>query len=117
MLRALLKSKIHRACVTDGNVNYQGSITIPADLLQAVDLWEGEKVLVASITNGARLETYVQVGPAGSGKIVMNGGAARLIQIGDRISIMCFGYSSEPIIAKKIVCDEHNQIVNGEGEN
>ena len=69
MLRTLLKSKIHRATVTDSNAQYEGSITIPTDLMEAADLWEGEKVLVTSITNGQRLETYVITAPAGSGMI------------------------------------------------
>ncbi|MEE9293835.1 MAG: aspartate 1-decarboxylase [Phycisphaerae bacterium] len=112
MLREQLKSKIHRARVTDGNVDYQGSITIPADLMEAVDLWEGEKVLVVSITSGARLETYAQEGPRGSGAFVLNGGTARLIDTGDRITILAFAHAREPVVARKIVCDEDNQIAS-----
>ena len=101
MLRAQLKSKIHRAVVTDAHVDYEGSISIPADLMEASGLWEGEKVLVASITSGNRLETYVQTGTAGGGAVVMNGGAARLIQKGERVAIMAFGLSEERIIPKE----------------
>ena len=95
MLRTQLKSKLHLARITDANVDYEGSISIPEDLMQLVDLWPGEKVLVASRETGARLETYVFPAPAGSGSIVMNGGAARLIHRGDRVTIMAFGRELE----------------------
>ena len=111
MLREQLKSKIHRACVTDGNVNYEGSIGIPADLLEAVDIWEGEKVLVVSVTNGARLETYALALPRGSKQVVMNGAAARLIHVGDRVIIIGFGVASERIVARKIYCNERNEVI------
>ena len=114
MLRLQLKSKIHRAVVTEAHVDYEGSISIPEDLMEAADLWEGERVLVASITSGNRLETYAQRGPAGGGAIVMNGGAARRIQKGERVAIMAFGLAEEPIRAKKLLCDERNQIVRVE---
>lgn len=111
MLRSQLKSKIHRAVVTDAHVDYEGSISIPADLMEAAGLWEGEKVLVASITSGNRLETYVQMGTPGEGAVVMNGGAARCIQKGERVAIMAFGLSETPIRAKKLVCNESNEII------
>jgi len=111
MEREQLKSKIHRAVVTDGDPNYEGSIEIPADLMRAVDLWKGEKVLVVSITSGARLETYVQTGPEGSGQIVMNGGAAHLIGQGERVTIMAFTWSDQPIQATIILCDDQNKII------
>ncbi len=114
MLRSQLKSKIHRAVVTDAHVDYEGSISIPEDLMKTADLWEGEKVLVASITSGNRLETYVQRGPAGEGAVVMNGGAARKIQKGERVAIMAFGLSESPIKAKKLLCNEHNQVIRVE---
>jgi aspartate 1-decarboxylase len=82
VLRHQLKSKIHRARVTDSNIDYEGSISIPTDLMEAVDLWVGEKVLVTSITSGARLETYVIPGKAKSRHIVVNGAAAHLIGTG-----------------------------------
>lgn len=108
-LRVQLKSKLHHARVTDGNVNYIGSITIPGDLMDEVDLWEGEKVMVVDNTNGARLETYALRGSDGSGAIVMNGGSARLMHIGDRITIMSFALSDEKVEARKLVLDEHNR--------
>lgn len=112
MQHLLLKSKIHRAVITGADPNYEGSIEIPADLMRAVDLWEREKVLVASVTSGARLETYVQAGPEGSGQIIMNGGAARLIQKGERVTIMAFTWSDNPIQSKIVVCNERNGIIN-----
>jgi len=112
VLRTLLKSKLHRACVTDANINYEGSITIPTDLMRAADLWDGEKVLVTSITNGARLETYVIPGPEGSGQIVVNGAAAHLINTGHRVTIMAWGQADQPITPKRLLLDEKNAIVN-----
>lgn len=107
----MLKSKIHRAAVTSADPAYEGSIEIPADLMRAADLREREKVLVASITSGARLETYVQKGPEGKGRIIMNGGAAHRIGKGDRITIMAFTWSDQEVAAKIVVCDEQNRIV------
>lgn len=114
MLRSQLKSKIHRARVTDANVAYEGSITIPGDLMDAVDLWEGEKVLVTSATSGERLETYAQRG-APDGRVVMNGGAALRIKAGERITIMAWGLAAEPVTARKVVCDETNAVVRRSG--
>lgn len=114
MQRLLLKSKIHRARITDANVDYEGSITIPEDLMLAADLWEGEKVLVASITNGARLETYIIPGPAGSGNIVINGGAAHLIGKDQIVAIMAWAASASPITSRKLLLDEENRIVRVE---
>jgi aspartate 1-decarboxylase len=111
MTRTLLKSKLHRAVITEANVDYEGSISIPEDLMLAADLWDGEKVLVASITTGARLETYVIPGPAGSGEIVIRGGAAHLIQKGHLTTIMAFGQSVEPIQPKRLLLDAKNRIV------
>ena len=81
-------------------------------MMAAVDLWPGEKVLVASVTSGNRLETYALQGPAGTGNIIMNGGAAHLIKTGERVVIMSFALSDKPIIPKKIVCNEHNEIIS-----
>lgn len=110
MLRLLLKSKIHRATVTEANINYPGSITIDEALMEAVDLWEGEKVLVVDNTNGNRLFTYVMPGKRDSGIICMNGGSARLVQVGDKVTILAFALSEEPIIPKKIVLNDQNQV-------
>jgi aspartate 1-decarboxylase len=111
MQLVLLKSKIHRACVTVADVEYEGSIEIPSDLMEAVGLWEGEKVLVTSASKGGRLETYAQAGKPGTGKIIMNGGAAHVIKAGERITIMAFAISDKPIQPKKIVCNEDNEII------
>ena len=91
MLRNVLKSKLHRATVTDSNIEYEGSISIATDLMRAADLWVNERVLVTSVTNGQRLETYVIEGKEGSGEIVINGAAAHLIGTGQMVTIMAFG--------------------------
>lgn len=111
MLRQLLKSKIHRAMITHGDVNYEGSIEIPIDIMEAAGLWEGEKVLVASITTGNRLQTYVQPGPAGLGHIIINGGAAHRIKVGERVAIMAFCLSETPVEARKLLLSEKNEIL------
>lgn len=113
MFREVLKSKLHRAMITDADVDYIGSIEIPSDLMALADLWAGEKVLVASITSGARLETYVLEGASGTGKILINGGAAHLIKAGERVTIMAFGLSETQVQPKILLLDEQNQIVRG----
>ena len=90
MRRRMMKSKIHRATVTDANLHYVGSITIDADLLAAADLHEYEQVAVVDIDNGSRLETYVIEGPAGGGDVCLNGAAARLVSPGDRVIIISY---------------------------
>ncbi len=112
MLVSQLKSKIHRAKVTRGDIAYEGSIEIPQDLVEAAGLWPGEKVLVASVTTGNRFETYVLVGPPGTGQIIINGGAAHLIKAGERIVIMSFALDDKPIIPKRVVCNEFNEIIS-----
>jgi len=92
MLLKILKSKIHRATITEAKIDYVGSITIDADLMDAVGLVKGEAVLVADMTDGARFETYVIEGERGSGVICINGAAARLVSVGDEVIIMAFGY-------------------------
>ena len=109
-MRVQLKSKIHKALITRADSDYEGSIEIPKDLMEATGLWEREKVLVASITTGARLETYVQPGTAGSGDIVVNGGAAHLIGQGEEVTIMSFGLSKKPLKARIVVCRDKNVI-------
>ncbi len=111
MLREILKSKLHRAMITDADVHYEGSIEIPSDLMARADLWPGEKVLVASITSGARLETYVLEGPPGTGKLLINGGAAHLIKAGERVTIMAFALSEVPLTPKILLLDDHNQVI------
>lgn len=90
MIRQMLKSKIHRATVTEANVDYEGSITIDEQLMDEANLIAYEKVLVANITNGSRLETYVIRGKRGSGIICANGAAALCNQVGDLVLIMSF---------------------------
>lgn len=96
MLRTMCKSKIHRATVTEANLNYVGSITIDVDLLKAADIQEYEQVHVVNINNGARFETYAIAGPARSGVICLNGAAARLAQPGDLVIIITYAQFSEP---------------------
>ena len=90
MQRIMLKSKIHRATVTDADLNYQGSITIDKDLLEAADMLHYERVQVVNIDNGARFETYIMEGERGSGTICLNGAAARLVHKGDRVIVFSF---------------------------
>ncbi len=92
MLITVCKSKIHRAIVTDANLNYIGSITIDADLMRLADLVPYEKVHIANVTNGERFESYVMVGEAGSGVIALNGAAARKGSVGDIIIIMAYAH-------------------------
>ncbi len=88
----ILKSKIHRAVITEANLNYVGSITIDQDLMDAANLIENEKVQVVNVNNGNRLETYVIKGERGSGTVCLNGAAARLVQVGDIVIIVSYAY-------------------------
>ncbi|HVL32448.1 MAG TPA: aspartate 1-decarboxylase, partial [Actinomycetota bacterium] len=90
MFRTMMKSKIHRATVTEANVDYVGSVTIDADLMKAADILPHEKVQIADVTNGARLETYAIQGPAGSGVVCLNGAAARLVAPGDLVIVISY---------------------------
>jgi len=114
MLRKILRAKIHRATVTQADPDYVGSITIDRDLIDAVDLAVGECVLVADIDNGNRFETYVFEGERGSGVICLNGAAAKLVSVGDKIIIIAFGYVEDDAIAaaqpKVVLVDEQNRI-------
>jgi aspartate 1-decarboxylase len=91
MQRVMLKSKIHRATVSDGDLHYVGSITIDPDLLEAADMLEYEQVHVVDVDNGARFETYTIAGERGSGTIRVNGAAARLVHRGDTIIVISYG--------------------------
>ena len=100
MRRRMMKSKIHRATVTEANLHYVGSITVDRDLMDAADLVEFEQVAVVDIDNGARLETYVIEGPRGSGAICLNGAAARLVAPGDRVIVISYAdYSDDELDA------------------
>lgn len=115
MLIEVVKSKIHRVRVTEANLNYVGSITIDEDLLDAAGLIPNEKVLVVNNNNGARLETYVIKGERDSGVICLNGAAARMVQEGDIVIIMSFGYmtpeEARDFEPKVIFPDENNRLI------
>jgi aspartate 1-decarboxylase len=110
-MRWVLRSKLHKAVVTEADVSYVGSITIDQDLIDRVGFWPGEKVLVVSNTTGQRLETYVIPGERGSGEICMNGAAALLIKRGEEIIVMGFELTAEPITPKVILVDESNKFL------
>ena len=110
-MRWILRSKIHRATVTDANLEYIGSITIDQDLIDKTGLMIGEKVLVVDNTNGARVETYVIPGERGSGIICMNGATALRIKVGEEIIIMGFELTDEPLSPKIILVDDRNRYV------
>lgn len=95
MFRTMMTAKLHRATVTEANLNYIGSITIDEDLLDLVDMLPNEKVQIVNNNNGARLETYIIPGPRGSGVICLNGAAARLVQTGDTVIIISYGVMSD----------------------
>ncbi|MFC5448127.1 aspartate 1-decarboxylase [Paenibacillus aestuarii] len=95
MFRTMMKAKIHRATVTEANLNYIGSITIDEDLLDQVDMLPGEKVQIVNNNNGARLETYIIPGPRGTGVICLNGAAARLVQTGDIVIIVSYAMMTD----------------------
>ncbi|MFF2887556.1 aspartate 1-decarboxylase [Paenibacillus sp. NPDC057967] len=113
MFRTMMKSKLHRATVTEANLNYVGSITIDEDLMDAADLFENEKVQIVNNNNGARFETYVITGARGSGVICLNGAAARLVQPGDKVIIISYGMmTSEEAKAHKpviTILDDQNK--------
>lgn len=113
MLRTLFKAKIHRATVTEADLNYIGSITIDKDLMDAVGIVTSEKVQVINITTGARIETYAIPGEPGSGEICLNGGAARLFHPGDRVIIISYVLVAEEELADfkstVLVVDEDNR--------
>lgn len=115
MYRIMFKSKIHRAKVTEANLNYMGSITIDEALLQAANILPHEKVQVVNNNNGARLETYVIPGPPHSGVICLNGAAARLVQPGDIVIIISYAAVSEEQVLKHkpltVFVDENNKVI------
>src|SRR5881227_2793600 len=115
MQRTMLKSKIHRASVTDSDLHYVGSITIDPELLQAADIREFEQVAVVDIENGARFETYTIAGERGSREMKVNGAAARLVHRGDTIIVISYGiYDPEDLEhynPRVVHVDAHNDIV------
>lgn len=114
MFIKVLRSKIHRATVTENNLNYAGSITIDRDLMDAAGLYEFETVLVANVNNGTRHETYVIEGERGSGVICLNGAAARLCMVGDIVLVLSFAYMTAEELADHqpvvVLADEHNAV-------
>jgi aspartate 1-decarboxylase len=116
MLRVLLKSKIHRATITESELNYEGSITIDQDLMDAAEIFPFEQVMVSNLNNGERFSTYVIPGEKGSGAICLNGPTARKGVVGDRVIIFCYAHYDEmelksfkPIV---VAVDDKNQITS-----
>ncbi len=114
MLRTMLKSKIHRATVTEADLHYVGSVTIDAALMEAADLLEGEQVTIVDVTNGARLETYVIPGERDSGVIGINGAAAHLVHPGDLVILIAYGVMDElearSLLPRVLFVDADNRI-------
>jgi len=116
----MFKSKLHRATITQADINYVGSVTIDSDLLANSGILPGEKVQIVDINNGERFETYTIAGDAGSGIICINGAAARLVQVGDKVIIIAYALMDEKE-AKKfqptvLVLDEKNKIIRTKHE-
>lgn len=109
-MRWMLRSKIHRATVTECRLDYEGSITIDEDLMERCGIWPGEKVTVADVDNGNRFETYTIPGRRGSGIIAINGAAAHLCTEGDKVIIMAYELVDEPIHAKVLLVDGENRV-------
>lgn len=111
----VLRAKLHQACITQADVDYEGSLGIDIELMEAVGMYPFEKILVANINNGSRLETYAIPEPFGSRRMVLNGAAARLGSAGDRIIIMSFCWLDEAIVRegkhrpRVLRLDEHNE--------
>ncbi|KZE55503.1 MULTISPECIES: aspartate 1-decarboxylase [Brevibacillus] len=120
MFRTMMKAKIHRATVTEANLNYVGSITIDKNILDALDILPNEKVQIVNNNNGARLETYVIEGAPGSGVICLNGAAARLVQEGDIVIIIAYAMMTDEQARtykpKVAIMDEKNRIKEMLGE-
>jgi aspartate 1-decarboxylase len=119
--RTMLKSKIHRATVTQADLHYVGSVTLDADLMEAADLLPGEQVAILNITNGARLETYVIEGERGSGVVGINGAAAHLVHPGDLVILVSYAQMDDDCVARRYVpkvvhVDATNHIANLGGD-
>ncbi len=116
MFRQILKAKIHRATVTDSRVDYEGSITIDEELMRAAGIAPWEKVLIANLDNGSRIESYAIPGEAGTGVVCMNGGAAKYAQKGNLVIIMTFAVLTEEELEnhqpKVIYVDQQNRILS-----
>ena len=115
MLLTMFKGKLHRATVTQADINYVGSVTIDGDLLRESGILPGEKVQIVNLNNGERFETYTIEGEAGSGVICMNGAAARLVQVGDKVIIIAYAImdrtEAKSYVPRILVLDDRNRIV------
>jgi aspartate 1-decarboxylase len=114
MMRTVLKSKIHRATITDAELQYEGSLTLDPDLMAAADLLAYERILVVNFNNGSRLETYVIVGEKGSGTVGLNGPSVRLGHVGDLVTIMGFAIvddaEAKSVRPRIVLVDESNRV-------
>lgn len=112
MKRRMMHSKIHRATITDCNIDYEGSITLDSELIQAAGMLPFEQVQVVDVNNGARFDTYIIEGAAGTGEVTINGAAARLVNRGDKIIIIAYGDVDESearaLRPKVVLVDESN---------
>jgi len=118
--RTMLKSKIHRATVTQADLHYVGSVTVDEDLMEAADLLPGEQVAIVDVTNGARLETYVITGPRGSGVIGINGAAARLVHPGDLVILIAYGQMEDAearVFVPRVVFVDADNRISGTGHD
>ncbi|SDC44509.1 L-aspartate 1-decarboxylase [Geodermatophilus telluris] len=120
MMRTMLKSKIHRATVTQADLHYVGSVTVDEDLLDAADLLPGEQVAIVDVTNGARLETYAIPGERGSGVLGINGAAAHLVHPGDLVILISYGVmdetEAESHVPRIVHVDGDNRVVELGGD-
>ncbi|MDD4320928.1 MAG: aspartate 1-decarboxylase [Acidaminococcaceae bacterium] len=120
MLYTIFHGKIHRATVTEANLEYMGSVTIDSDLMQQAGILEGERVQIVDNNNGNRLETYTIAGPAGSGIICLNGAAARKVTVGDKVIIIAYAQmtreEAEQLVPKIVMVDDNNKIIKNLGQ-
>lgn len=115
MLYTMFHGKIHRATVTEANLEYMGSVTIDSDLLQQAGILPGERVQIVDNNNGNRLETYTIAGAAGSGIICLNGAAARKVAVGDKVIIIAYAQmtaqEAEKLVPRVVMVDENNKVI------
>ena len=116
MQRTMLKSKIHKATVTDANAEYEGSMTIAEDIMEAADIIENEKIQVVNITNGSRLETYAIKGRRGSGQMIVNGAAAKVMNKGDIVIVLTYmllpDQEAKESVPRIVRLDKNNNIIS-----
>jgi aspartate 1-decarboxylase len=110
-LRVICKSKIHHAMVTAADLDYIGSVGIDGELMRRTDIVEGEQVSLWNVNNGQRIDTYAISLPEGSCEVIVNGAAARHFQAGDRVIIVAFCLTDEPVVPRMIVVDQQNRFV------